>query len=284
VRQWVEGGGKGPRASLTFKGLHTSGPRRAAPLLQRRCLSIPPSDAPRPLAAASPCAQVGATPSGVETPRCLADPACQERMAALAPGHQAAPVTGAGAHAGPRQPAEPEWRPSRPGLRRWIGTARGLVQPAPALPSRLRPLPPLTPRPPLHAPARAPRQTPSGASSGGSGRGRRTANGWSSTLTLWCLRWAAPPPPGAWGLGGGGQRPDALGGGDALRLQRGSGPRRAGALDRGCGATRRQPGTGRGTTGWGATTLPFHPPITLPHPQGPHPASPHHPRPPSPSR
>ncbi len=39
--------------------------------------------------------QVGATPSGVETPRCLVDPVCGGTMAALGAGHRAAPVTGA---------------------------------------------------------------------------------------------------------------------------------------------------------------------------------------------
>ncbi|GBF95212.1 2-oxoglutarate (2OG) and Fe(II)-dependent oxygenase superfamily [Raphidocelis subcapitata] len=39
--------------------------------------------------------QVGATPSGVETPRCLVDPDCQRTMADLPAGHKAAPVTGA---------------------------------------------------------------------------------------------------------------------------------------------------------------------------------------------
>lgn len=41
--------------------------------------------------------QVGATPSGVEAPRCLRDPGVRAAMAAMAEGHEATPVTGAGA-------------------------------------------------------------------------------------------------------------------------------------------------------------------------------------------
>ncbi|KAI8463964.1 MAG: hypothetical protein J3K34DRAFT_442084 [Monoraphidium minutum] len=58
--------------------------------------------------------QVGATPAGVEKPRCLVDPACQERMRALPTEHSATPVTGADVkwrffwRVGPRPPGS-EW-------------------------------------------------------------------------------------------------------------------------------------------------------------------------------